>query len=100
MKRFYLLASLMLAGCASTGGAVQTTTTIVADVQKIAVAVCSFEPTVNTILSIVSLGNPLVATAEGIANAICAAVTPKAMLSKRATPPNVYGVPVHGRFVR
>jgi len=105
MRKFLMMiplaATLGFAGCTSTGGI--DTGQIAAyeqQVQQIAVSICGFLPTAATVLNIF-VGNPALGTAEAIAQAICNAVTPSAQLQarKRATMPNVGGVPVHGRFV-
>src|SRR6185436_7655476 len=98
MKRLALLASLLLAGCATTPGGAPNP--IIAQVQAIAIQACAFEPTVKTILSILALGNPLLGTASSIADAICAAVTPKTASALKRNPPQVGGVVIHGKFIR
>jgi len=104
MKRFVLLAAMTLGGCATTGTVGTTTSTIVADTQQAATVACGFVPTAATVLNIVAVGNPLIATADAIAQAICSAVAASAAAPKagrlRATVPTVNGVAVHGRFIR
>jgi len=103
MRKFLMMiplaATLSFSGCATFDPA-----QVNADIQKvqqIAITVCGFLPTVSTVVNIFA-ANPLLNTAEMIAQAICSAVTPSAQLQarRRATVPNVGGVPVHGRFVR
>jgi hypothetical protein len=84
-----------LGGCATTSN-----TDIVSEVQTITTTACSFVPTADTIIALVG-SSPALTTAAAIADAICAAVTPKAASRKRgATPPIVNGVVIHGSFVR
>jgi hypothetical protein len=91
-------AAIALGGCAGTVTATSVATTI-ADVQQAAVLACGFLPTAATVASILSGGNPLVSTASAIAQAICTAVTAKAV--RRGGPaPSVGGVVIHGRFVK
>jgi hypothetical protein len=64
--------------------------------QKLAVSICAFEPTAQTVLSIFNTGSPALGTASQVANAICQAVnTPRSA----GTKPVVAGVPVEGRRV-
>ena len=94
-----LIAAFMLSGCATPG---TTNTDIIKAVREAAVAACGFLPTISTVAEIIASGNPIVATASGIANAICAAVTalPPLATRKGSAPPTVAGVVIHGRFVR
>ncbi len=93
-----LAAALTFGGCATTGGNVN----VIEQVRQAAVAVCGFLPTVETVAAILASGNPIVATASGIANAICDAVTHlPPMTARRGAPaPSVAGVVIHGKFVR
>ncbi len=92
------IGALALNGCATTGGGGIS----VAMVQQDAVAVCSFLPTASTVANIIAAGNPLLITAEAIAQAICAAVTaaPAVTTRRGAAQPMVNGVPVRGKFLR
>ena len=111
-------AALALSGCAQLqtifGGITSATPTqLVVDVEQAAVAACNFLPTAETVAGIIAVGNPALATATAIANAICAAVSPKTQIAQsllsspamrsvvkpNATVPTVAGVPVHGTFV-
>ena len=100
------LSIALLTACSIGLGSCSTTTpsditAIITQVQKDAVAICGFLPTVGTVASIISGGNPLITTALGIAQAICNAVTPApSALRKKAVVPMVNGVVIHGRFVR
>ena len=99
MFRKFLLATpvaaaLVLGGCATTA-----TSAAIIQIQNYAVLACGFLPTVTTVANIIANGNPILQTATDIANAICAAVTPKAA-RRGAVLPTVNGVVVHGRFVR
>ncbi len=100
-----LALSVALGSCGTTGTATTgtTTTSIIADAQKIAVQICGFLPTAATVAGILSAGNPAVATAAGIAQAICTALAavPKVGGKRLGGPgPSVMGVPIHGKFVR
>lgn len=105
MKRFAIMLStaamISLGGCATTGGTNQTTIT---QIQQITVALCGFLPTAAVIADIITMGNPLVATGNAIADAICKAVLPAKMARaagrKRANVPMVGDVVIHGRFIR
>jgi predicted small secreted protein len=105
MKRLFVpaivAASLSLAGCATTGGAIDITS-LISEVQAGTNAACAFVPTAETVAGIISAGNPIVSTASAIINAICAAVAPtKAGALRRAgAPPTVAGVVVHGKFTK
>jgi len=98
------LVALHLSGCAAQTQA--TIDTIVATARKYAVAYCGYQPTINTVANIIRAGDPLIQTAEAVANAICTAVTAPApvgvaALSSSARPvPMVAGVVVKGKFVR
>lgn len=64
--------------------------------QQLAVKICSFEPTAQTVLNIFGTGSPALQTASQVASAICTAVaTPKSAGQK----PVVAGVPIEGRRV-
>jgi hypothetical protein len=92
-------AALVLSGCAGGGVTPATVSATISQVQQAAVLACGFLPTAATVASILSGGNPLVTTAAGIAQAICTAVTAKAV--RRGGPaPSVGGVVIHGRFVK
>jgi hypothetical protein len=82
-------------GCATTSN-----TDLVSEVQAITTTACSFVPTADTIIAL-SGSSPALTTAAALADAICAAVTPKPASSKRGvTLPTVNGVVIHGSFVR
>ncbi len=111
MRKFLIAASaaasIGLGGCATTGGVTSPTdiTSFIAQVQATTSAVCSFVPTVETVASVIGAvtgpaGAGIVATANGIASAICSAVAPaKASGKLRAAQPTVAGVAIHGRFL-
>jgi hypothetical protein len=101
MKKILLAAAaawaVSLGGCTTTG--TFDLATFVSQVQSTTNAVCAFIPTAETVANIVATGNPIVATADAVANAICDAVRPKTTGRLRAPgPPTVAGVVVHGRF--
>jgi hypothetical protein len=104
MRKTILAASLSLglSGCAGLQQDITAAGPTIAAVQQVAVSLCGFLPTASTIAGILSGGSPLVSTAEAVASAICAAVTPASAGGTRlgASRPHVGGVPVHGRFVR
>lgn len=108
MRKLLIAAALScgLAGCATTSG---TPSIDVGQVQQAAIAACGFLPTVETVVGIIATfatggaAAPVVATAEGVAEAICSAVVPKAAARRGgapAAPPAVNGVVIHGQFVR
>jgi hypothetical protein len=88
-----LAASLSLAGCNTVD-----LSTIIAQVQNSTVSLCGYVPTVETIVAIVGANDPTLVTGLQIADAICAAVKPKATpdVSSGA---KVAGVVVKGHFV-
>lgn len=105
MRKLLLAASaafaMSLGGCATTGNGTFDLASFIASVQADTNLVCAFIPTAETVANIVSTGNPIVATAGAVANAICAAVTPvKAAGKFGAVAPTVAGVAIHGRFTK
>ena len=104
MRRLILLIALSaLSGCATTGGLAPIS---IAGVQNAAVAACAFLPTATTVGNIIAAGNPLLTTAEAIAQAICAAVTQAPTVAAKSgrrmmvVQPMVNGVPIQGKFLR
>lgn len=88
------LLALALAGCSVFEKASPT----IGDVQGVAVKVCAFLPTAETVAAILAAGSPALTTSSAIANAICNAISPKAGPGAgRAT---VAGVPIEGLKVR
>lgn len=78
---------------------------VVSQAQQIAINICKFKPTADTVAGIFFSGNPIYQTASGIASAICAAVNPSTakMGARRGGPlaaPTVAGVRIEGQFVR
>ncbi|HEX8838214.1 MAG TPA: hypothetical protein VF748_14830 [Candidatus Acidoferrum sp.] len=108
---FVLLAMLPLSGCASLQAVFPNAPTpqqLITDAQNAAVAVCQFLPTAETVAGIIATGNPALATATAIANAICGAVSPKAvpgnvsvrrLINRSGAVPTVSGVPIYGQFI-
>jgi len=112
----FLASAVALGGCAGLGGGGTTgggglpstsdINAIAAQVQNYCRIACGFAPTISTILSILTGGNPGVMTATSISQAICAAIAPPpAALGRRAfgprlvkgwtvRPGSVNGVPV------
>lgn len=98
--------ALSLAACNETAVA-----TVEAQAQQAAMVACAFLPTIDTVAALIATNNPAVATGAQIGAAICAAVqnspaatvaatAPAALLSPTApSPPVVFGVPIHGRFI-
>lgn len=83
--------ALGLAGCNTATGKFDIT-----GAQALAVKICSFEPTAQTVLNIFNTGSAAVDTASEIAAAICQAVnTPRSA----GTKPVVAGVVVEGRRI-
>lgn len=108
MKKFLLSASLAgsmaLGGCATTGGLPPDITNQLEQAQQIAVQVCGFLPTIQTVQNIVVAsayppGIPVAELANLIGNSICAAVKAKsAKLGGKG--PTFAGVPIKGQWVR
>lgn len=101
-RRFIAIALLGLLGACNPAQQAQVNT-IITEAQQDAVAVCGFLPTVETVASILSAGNPLLALPADIANAVCAAVKPptsKPGVARSSAGPAVAGVVVNGKFVR
>jgi hypothetical protein len=61
--------------------------------------VCSFVPTAQTVAAIFATGNPVLATVNGVVDAVCAAIGNKASFYGRGGP-SVEGVPIKGYRVR
>ncbi len=97
-----LVGSLALGGCATTTGNPPTTSDPLAQAQQIAVAVCGFLPTIQTVQNIIVAGAypagiPVAQLANLVGNSICAAVTAKA--ARAGSVPSVNGVPIDGQWV-
>lgn len=92
-------AVLVLAGCSVTR---QQADAKVKDVQDATARVCSFIPTVQTVLDIFLSKSNVYQSAGAIAGAICTAVTTNPMSEGPGgrQPPKVNGVVVRGWFVR
>lgn len=117
MKRylaiFALIGSYALAGCTSappgdgitrpniTGPSLTQpggVTDAIKQVQTTATQICSFQPTVNTVASLLNfVGVPYIGMASDIAQQICSAVTAK---SARRGGARLHGVKIRGKFVR
>lgn len=84
--------ALALGGCDKTTGKLDLT-----GAQNLAVQICGFLPTAQTVANIFASGSPALDTAGEVANAICQAVnTPRATGQK----PVVAGVVVEGSRVK
>jgi hypothetical protein len=99
---FALAASLFTSACASSQIS-QTEQAIITDVQAITVPLCGFLPAAASIGSIFLAGDPALATAEQIANAVCAAVNgtapPAAARAMRKRGNGLPAIIVNGRPV-
>jgi len=98
MKYLSIVATLLLAGCATTPttGQISEKVKQIQDYTRLA---CSFVPTIGTVANILSSG--AAAPAITIANDICIAVTTAPLADgPRRGPPHVRGVIIKGRFVR
>ena len=90
---------MLASGCTTTGSLPISIT----DVQNDAVLACSFLPTAATVANILAAGNPILVTAEAVAQAICAAITPTkttAKLRGNMVLPEVNGVVIQGSWVK
>lgn len=114
MKRIltalFLASATVLGGCANNpdgtpGTQVPDIQAIITQVQNYCRIACGFVPTAATIASIVTGGNPGVIAASAVSQAICAAIVPPKLGSRRSlapkmvkgwvvTPGAVNGVPV------
>jgi len=107
MKRLLLVPALtcglFLGSCATTQ---QEVSNIINDVEQATNTLCGFLPGITTIQQILSATNPAIATAEMIANSICAVVASippsklSAVLRGAIQEPTVAGVPIHGTYTR
>lgn len=107
MKKLAILAVLSLGACTtvpvtnpSTGNPVVTD---VMKIQALAIKICAFEPTAETVTNIITSlvpgASPTVTLISQIAHSICDAMVPKVQAFMSA-PPAVNGVPIEGRFVK
>ena len=112
MNKFFistaLAGSLLMAGCSTVPGVDPITgnpiATEVAQITAAAIAICSFEPTAATVTAILGTlipgAAPVTQVINQTANAICAAVVPKAARLGGAYSAKVNGIPINGRFVQ
>jgi hypothetical protein len=101
MKKYLLLCTLLLGGCATPGtpGNPQTIADYVRLVQTYAVQGCSFLPTAQTIMNIYAQGQYTLAFT--MAQAICSAVVqPTVTVTRAQGVPVVSGVIVRGQFIK
>lgn len=81
IKRFLLAGvasiAMLTGGCSSLNNIISPQTLQAAETlaQQAAVVLCGFLPTVESVANIIALNNPLLATPEQQANAICASLT-------------------------
>jgi hypothetical protein len=91
-----------LGACTTTGGT--STADIIAQAQAAAVLACAYAPTASAIANIIAAGDPTVATATAIANAVCSAVTRTSVSRSAASTFHVVvngkDIVVTGEFVR
>lgn len=93
-------AALTLGGCATPGGAPAPGPTVgVNDVIALSKTICSFVPTVSTVISLIT-ANPAWTSVSDFAVAICNAVTSKSARRSSRGQPMVGGVVIRGRFER
>jgi len=102
---------LSIVSCAGLGIALasctpSTSAALITQIQQDAMAACSFLPTAETVTQLITAGNIQaqagLGTGTTIANAICKAVaaTPPVSSLKKATVPNINGIPINGIFVK
>ena len=95
-----LLAPLM-GNCATTPTQIND---VITEVEKACQAGCAFVPDVGTIEAILSANNPVLASVQAIATAICSVVlnVPPPVMSQMLRgvrqPPSIAGVVIHGVF--
>lgn len=93
-----LAGAIGVAGCQSTGGSSPSANmaTVVAQVQQLTQQACSVLPVADSIAQIVKVGDPALATAELIADAICGAVAKApAGAGRKMHPVTIDGIPVN-----
>jgi hypothetical protein len=95
-----LASTLFLANCSSTGlsNIPAQITTVTTQTQAIAQTLCQFLPTAQTIgqiaASLFPQGAPIETVANGVATAICNAVSTHSAVKGRT--PTFRGIPIHG----
>ena len=100
MKKFVLLASLLLAGCATTGGTTPPVSTIITEIEQGVQQACGFVVNPSSIQAILSSFGPGGVVAGTIIAGICAAVTPPANSKLSAVRyPTYRGVRIKGHFI-
>ncbi len=97
--RKFIIASALAAGISVSGCATTGTDPNVSATQNLAVTICGFLPTIETVAAIFATGNPLLQTASAVAQAICSAVVPPKSARLRAVVPQVNGITIQGQFV-
>ena len=91
------LLALPIAACTPQGG---TAPLSVASVEQALANSCGYSADAEVITNIIAGGNPVLATANAIADAICAAVKPAAGIKRGDALPTVAGVTIRGHFIR
>jgi len=100
MKTFVILASLLLAGCATTGGISPGALNVITEIEQGVQTACGFAPDTATIQAILSTFGSGGVVAGQVINMICTAVRPAANSKLRmARLPTVRGVRIHGHFI-
>lgn len=100
MKKFVLLASLLLAGCATTGGISPEAINVITQIEQGVQIACGFVVDQGTVQAILATFGPGGAVTGQVINLICNAVKPSANLKLRTLKyPTVRGVRIHGHFI-
>lgn len=103
MRKFAILAAaaafltLPIAACTPQGGNAPLS---VASVEQALANGCGYYVDAEVITNIIAGGNPVLATANAIADAICAVVKPAAGIKRGDALPVVNGVTIRGHFLR
>jgi hypothetical protein len=100
MKKLYLAAVLLLAGCQTpTTGTVEVDPRIVT-AQETVSKVCGFVPDDGVVSGLIKFFKPDIAGYLAMAQQICAAVSAPQLRGRRSSTPKLHGVRITGRFVR
>lgn len=105
MKKLLIIttlgSALLLSGCTGTGGiTIPPNVQVIIDrVQMEAAKYCAYVPTAQTVLSLISLGDPSLSSVIEIVKGICSVVS-KPTVRRGAAKPVLKGVVIQGSFVR
>lgn len=95
----FAVAVVSMGGCTTTGASDDP----VEAAQNAAVSICKFLPTAETVADILKAGDPKLATAKAVAQAICNTITsngaPAGVVTLFKAPPTVDGVVIRGKRV-